>query len=93
MHLESADPDLPREMVSTFAHQLMNAEVDAINGAGYGERSDDRVNRRNGHRDRRSSADRLDPESGSQVQPGAVCRQRGRIESAGECEAGAICQR
>ena len=31
---------------------LMSAEADAMCGAPYGERSDDRVNRRNGYRDR-----------------------------------------
>ncbi len=50
--LEEAEPDLLREMVSTFAHALMNAEADALCGAAYGERSSDRVNRRNGTRER-----------------------------------------
>ncbi|GLY90245.1 hypothetical protein Airi02_081740 [Actinoallomurus iriomotensis] len=31
---------------------LMSAEADAVCGAGYGERSDERVNQRNGHRRR-----------------------------------------
>ena len=51
-HLESASPDLLRAMVKTFADVLMSAEVDALCGASYGERSDDRVNSRNGYRDR-----------------------------------------
>jgi putative transposase len=50
--LEEADVDLLREMVRTFAENLMSAEADALCGASYGERSDDRVNRRNGYRDR-----------------------------------------
>jgi putative transposase len=50
--LEEADVDLLREMVRVFAEQLMSAEADAVCGAGYGERSEDRVNRRNGYRDR-----------------------------------------
>ncbi|MCA1845686.1 MAG: IS256 family transposase [Actinobacteria bacterium] len=50
--LEEAEPDLLREMVSTFTHALMSAEADAICGAAYGERSPDRVNRRNGSRSR-----------------------------------------
>src|SRR5712692_2458617 len=50
--LEDAEPDLLREMISTFTHALMNAEADALCGAGYGERSPDRVNRRNGTRER-----------------------------------------
>ena len=50
--LEQASPDLLREMVRTFAQALMGAEADALCGAGFGERSEDRVNSRNGYRDR-----------------------------------------
>jgi transposase-like protein len=50
--LETADVDLLREMVRTFAEALMSAEADGLCGAAYGERSEDRVNRRNGYRDR-----------------------------------------
>src|SRR5437763_9569604 len=50
--VEAADADLLREMISTFAGALMNAEVDALCGAGYGERTPERVNSRNGYRER-----------------------------------------
>jgi transposase-like protein len=50
--LENEDGDLLAEMVKTFANQLMGAEADAICGAGYGERSPERVNSRNGYRPR-----------------------------------------
>jgi len=50
--LESADVDLLREMVKVFCERLMGAEVDAMCGADYGERSPERVNRRNGYRER-----------------------------------------
>ncbi len=50
--LVEADPDLLREMVKVFAEQLMGAEADALCGAGYGERSPERTNRRNGYRER-----------------------------------------
>ena len=50
--LEGADVDLLREMVKIFSEQLMGAEVDAICGADYGERSVERTNRRNGYRTR-----------------------------------------
>jgi transposase-like protein len=50
--VEQADTDLLREMVKVFAERLMAEEADAICGAGYGERSDERVNRRNGYRGR-----------------------------------------
>ena len=42
-HLASASPDLLREMVTTFAETLMAAEADAVCGAAYGERSDERA--------------------------------------------------
>jgi putative transposase len=50
--LEDASPDLLRAMVKDFAEALMGAEVDALCGAGYGERALERVNRRNGYRER-----------------------------------------
>lgn len=48
--LEQASPDLLRQMLATFVAQVMGVEVDAICGAGYGERSPDRVNSRNDYR-------------------------------------------
>jgi transposase-like protein len=50
--LECASPDLLRTMVKTFADALMSAEADAVCGAPYGTRSDERVNSRNGYRPR-----------------------------------------
>jgi len=50
--LEEASPDLLRAMVKEFAEALMSADADAVCGAGYGERSRERVNRRNGYRER-----------------------------------------
>jgi transposase-like protein len=44
--------DLIREMLKAFAEQLMSAEADALCGAGWGERSEERTNRRNGYRSR-----------------------------------------
>ncbi|MEJ7689620.1 MAG: transposase [Nocardioidaceae bacterium] len=51
-HLQRAEPDLLRSMLSTFVQALMSAEADAICGAGYGERSPERTNSRNGYRTR-----------------------------------------
>jgi len=51
-HLEQDSPDLVRDMVKAFAEDLMSAEADALCGAGYGERSPDRTNSRNGYRHR-----------------------------------------
>jgi len=50
--LAQASPDLLRSMVQTFAEALMSADADAVCGAGYGERSQDRRNTRNGYRQR-----------------------------------------
>jgi transposase-like protein len=50
--LEGANVDLLREMVKIFCEQLMGADADALCGADYGERSPERVNRRNGYRER-----------------------------------------
>ena len=50
--LQEASPDLLREMVESFAEALMGAEADALCGAPYGERSPERVNTRNGYRER-----------------------------------------
>lgn len=50
--LAEAEPDLLREMVKSFAEALMGAEADALCGAAFRERSDERVNRRNGYRER-----------------------------------------
>src|SRR5437870_11313833 len=52
--LEQASPDLLRAMVKDFAEALMGAEADTLCGAGYGERTPERVNRRNGYRERDS---------------------------------------
>jgi putative transposase len=47
-----ASPDLLKELVSRFVNALMSAEADAMCGAGWGEVSPERVNRRNGYRSR-----------------------------------------
>ena len=53
-YLESdAGSELLAEMVKMAAELLMDAEVDVLCNAGYGERTGDRVNSRNGHRGRR----------------------------------------
>jgi Transposase, Mutator family len=49
--LATASPDL-RLLVSTFIAVLMSTEADALCGAGYGERSTSRSNRRNRYRHR-----------------------------------------
>ncbi len=51
-HLDEDGPDLLREMVRSFAEQLMDAEAQGLCGAGYGESSPERVNFRNGYRPR-----------------------------------------
>ena len=50
--LASASPDLLREMIRGFARRMMDAEVEGLCGAAYGEVSAGRVNSRNGYRRR-----------------------------------------
>ena len=50
--LSQASPDLLRNMIQTFAEALMSADADAVCGAGYGQRSLERTNTRNGYRRR-----------------------------------------
>ena len=49
---KSADADLLREMVGFAAQRLMELEVESLTGAAHGERSPERINHRNGYRDR-----------------------------------------
>ena len=49
---KSSDADLLREMISFTAQRLMELEVEGLTGAAYGERSAERMNQRNGYRDR-----------------------------------------
>src|SRR3954447_4096369 len=51
-HLADASPDLLREMIASFANAMMSAQADQVCGAGYGERSAERTNQRNGYRAR-----------------------------------------
>jgi putative transposase len=50
--LTTTHPDVLRELLATFIHTLMGAEADAVCGAGYGQRSTERTNQRNGYRRR-----------------------------------------
>jgi transposase-like protein len=50
--LAQSSPDLLRAMLTTFVQALMGAEADASCGAGYGVRSEERTNTRNGYRAR-----------------------------------------
>ncbi len=50
--LEMGHRDVLRQMLSTMLRQVMDAEVTDLCGAGYGDRTDERVNQRNGHRER-----------------------------------------
>src|SRR5246127_1030541 len=49
---KSADADLLREMIGFAAQRLMELEVEGLTGAGYGEKSQERLVQRNGYRDR-----------------------------------------
>jgi Transposase IS116/IS110/IS902 family/Transposase, Mutator family len=54
-------------MVQDFAEALLGAEVDALCGAAYGERSPERSNRRNGYRERDWDTRRLDRAPGAEA--------------------------
>ena len=97
--LSQASPDLLRQMVQTFAEALMSADADAVCGAGYGQRSPDRSNTRNGYRhrgwDTRAGIDRPgDPEAaGGKLLPGvaAGAAPAGRVRPGQSWSPPAIC--
>jgi putative transposase len=49
---KGSDATLLREMIGFAAQRLMELETEALCGAGHGERSENRLNLRNGYRDR-----------------------------------------
>ena len=51
--IQEADTDLLREMMNMVVQALMSADADMKCGATYGERSDERITKRNGYRHRR----------------------------------------
>jgi len=67
---KGSDASLLREMIGFAAQRLMELEAEGLCGAGHGERSPERVNQRNGYRDRdwqtrAGAAELVDPLRGS----------------------------
>ena len=50
--MHAPDADLLREMIGFAAHRLMELEVQKLTGAGWGEKTAERLVQRNGYRDR-----------------------------------------
>lgn len=50
--LAQATPDLMRQLLGTFINSLLSAQADTVSGAEHGARTEERRNRRNGHRHR-----------------------------------------
>ena len=49
---KGGEVDLLREMIQFVAQRLMELDVETLCGAGYGERTAERINHRNGYRPR-----------------------------------------
>ena len=49
---KGSDADFLREMMAFVTSRMMDAEVLSMTGAGHGERSAERINQRNGYRQR-----------------------------------------
>jgi transposase-like protein len=64
--------DVLRQVVCWLAEQLMEAEVTAAAGAGYGERSGERTARGNGYRQRAGRPGGVDRAGHSQAVVGVV---------------------
>ena len=85
--VEQASPDLLRAMVQDCAEALMGAEADALCGAPCGERSPERVNIRNGYRERSwdtrvGTIELAIPSSGrGATSPTGSCRHAGGLSS------------
>ena len=73
---KSWDAELLREMVGFAAQRLMELEVESLTGAAHGERSPERINHRNGYRDR---VWETHPTGQARTSPWAEGPRRGRI--------------
>src|SRR5947209_2515604 len=76
---KSSDAELLREMIGFTAQRLMELEVSGLTGAALGERSPERINHRNGYRDRNCPGGRP---AAPRRRPGGARRRRAGREPA-----------
>ena len=88
--LESASPDLLREMIKGVGQRMVDAEVEGICGAGYGKVSPDRVNSRNGYR-RRDWDTRAGTVELAVPKHALTCQAAGRVAGSPRPRSGALC--
>ena len=72
---KGSDATLLREMIGFAAQRLMALETDALCGAGHGERTSERINHRNGFRDRDWEDPRGHRRAAHTEAPGLPCRR------------------